>query len=121
MYTILLVIHTIIVVFLILMVLIQRTDGDGLGGLGGGGNQFLTGRSQANLMTRTTAILAGIFMLTSLVLAIIAGRSTTSSIVDNMPLEAAQEAPAKAAEPVKQEQPEAAKKAAPSASVPKPE
>lgn len=88
MYTILLVIHSVIVVFLILMVLIQRTDSDGMGGLsGGGGNQFLTGRAQANLLTRTTAILAGAFMITSLTLAIMAGRMTGGSIVDSVPTE----------------------------------
>ena len=85
MYTVLLVIHTIIVLFLIVMVLIQRSDSDGMGGLGGGGgNQFLTGRSQANLMTRSTAILATIFMVTSLILAVMATRMTESSILDSI-------------------------------------
>jgi preprotein translocase subunit SecG len=85
-YTILLVIHTIIVLFLIMMVLVQRTDSDGLGGLGGGGgNQFMTGRSAANLMTRTTAILAGAFMLTSLILAIIASHNSSHSILETAP------------------------------------
>ena len=110
MYEVLLVIHTIIVLFLIVMVLIQRSDSDGMGSLGGGGgNQFLTGRSQANLMTRTTAILAGAFMVTSLILAVIASRMTESSIVDRVPTE--QSTPAatdKAPEPA-------------SPSVPKPE
>lgn len=84
MYTILLVIHTILVLFLIVMVLIQRTSGDGLSGLGGGGggNQFLTGRGQASFLTRTTAILAGCFFATSLTLAIMASRMTESSIID---------------------------------------
>lgn len=87
-YTVLLVIHTILVLFLIVMVLIQRSDSDGMSGLGGGGgNQFLTGRSQANLLTRTTAILAGAFMLTSLVLAVMAGRMNEGSIVDVVPTE----------------------------------
>jgi len=88
-YTVLLVIHTIIVLFLIMMVLIQRTDSDGMGGLGGGGgNQFLTGRSQANLLTRTTAILAVSFMVTSLWLAILASDITKRSIIDStVPLE----------------------------------
>ena len=87
MYTILLVIHSIIVLFLIMIILVQRSDSDGLSGLGGGGggNQFLTGRAQANLLTRTTAILAGIFMLTSLVLAVMAGHMTSSSIIDAVP------------------------------------
>lgn len=95
MYTVLLVIHSIIVLFLIVMILIQRTDSDGMGGLSGsaGGNQFMTGRSAANLMTRTTAILAGVFMFTSLVLAVIASRMTSHSIIDSVPAQT-QEAPA---------------------------
>ncbi len=85
MYTILLVIHSILVLFLIVMVLIQRSDSDGLSGLGGGGgNQFLTGRGTANLLTRTTAILAALFMVTSLVLAVMASRMSGSSIVDTV-------------------------------------
>jgi preprotein translocase subunit SecG len=85
-YTVLLVIHSIVVLFLIMMVLVQRTESDGMGGLsGGGGNQFLTGRSSANLMTRTTAILAAVFMTTSLTLAVIANRMTdTGSILDKV-------------------------------------
>lgn len=82
MYTVLLVTHTILVLFLIAMVLIQRTDSDGLSGLGGGGNQFMTGRAKGSLMTRTTAILAALFMTTSLVLAIMAGHMNNSSIID---------------------------------------
>lgn len=88
MYTILLVAHTIIVLFLIVLVLIQRSSSDGLSGLGGGGgNQFLTGRASANLMTRTTAILATAFICTSLVLAIMASRMGGGSIVDSVPVE----------------------------------
>ncbi len=105
MYTVLLVVHTILVLFLIGMVLIQRTDSDGLGGLGGGGNQFLTGRSSANLLTRTTAILAGAFMLTSLVLAIMASRMNQGSLLDALPLDAPviDEQPIKTEKPVTQE------------------
>lgn len=88
MYTILLVIHTILVIFLIGMVLLQRSEGDGMGGLGGGGNnQFMTGRATANFMTRTTAILAGLFMATSLILAIWASRMTNHSILDSVAAE----------------------------------
>ena len=99
MYTILLVTHTILVLFLIAMVLIQRTESDGLSGLGGGGNQFMTGRAKGNLMTRTTAILAASFMITSLVLAIMASRMTKSSIVDAVVTE--QTAPAVTETPTK--------------------
>lgn len=118
MYTILLVIHTIIVVFLILLVLIQRTDGDGLGGLGGGGNQFLTGRSQANILTRTTAILAGAFFLTSLILAVMANRMGDGSIIDSMP---AMEESAPASAPVEKEAPAPVKTKKETPAVPKPE
>jgi len=87
-YTVLLVVHSILVLFLIMMVLVQRTDSDGMGGLGGGGgNQFMTGRSAANLMTRTTAILAAGFMITSLTLAVVASRMSDSSIMDAVPQE----------------------------------
>lgn len=94
MYTVLLVVHSILVVFLIGIVLIQRTDSDGLSGLGGGGNQFMTGRAKGNLMTRTTAILAGLFMVTSMVLAIMAGDMTKSSIVDTVHGDSMETAPA---------------------------
>ncbi|MDX1975597.1 MAG: preprotein translocase subunit SecG [Rickettsiales bacterium] len=131
MYTILLVIHTIIVLFLIGIVLLQRTDSDGLSGLsGGGGNQFLTGRGSANLMTRTTAILAGAFMITSLVLVVMGGKLQSKSIVDDIPADATAatastlektasepKADKKAAKPA--EKKETPAKAAPS--VPKPE
>ncbi len=102
MYTVLLVAHTILVLFLIVMVLIQRTDSDGLSGLGGGGNQFMTGRAKGNLMTRATAILAALFMTTSLILAIMAGHMTKSSVVDSIVEQPAApaEAPATPAEPV---------------------
>ncbi|MEQ1790152.1 MAG: preprotein translocase subunit SecG [Rickettsiales bacterium] len=86
-YTVLLVAHTILVLFLIIIVLLQRTESDGLGGLGGGGgggNQFMTGRGSANFMTRTTAMLAAGFMVTSLALASIAGHMTSKSIVDSV-------------------------------------
>lgn len=112
MYTVLLVTHTILVLFLIVMVLIQRTDSDGLSGLGGGGgNQFMTGRAKGSLMTRTTAILAASFMATSLILGIMAGHMTKSSIVDqitseapaastDVAKEAPKETPAKPAKPL---------------------
>ncbi len=84
MYTVLLVIHTILVIFLIGLILIQRSESDGMG-LSGGGNQFLSGRAQANILTRTTAILAALFLLSSLSLAIWGGRLNNRSIVDAVP------------------------------------
>ncbi len=70
MYLVLLVIHVIVTLALIAIILIQRSESDGLGGLGGGGGGggFMTSRAQASLLTRTTAILATIFILNSLAL-----------------------------------------------------
>lgn len=77
MQTVLIVIHLLIVLALIGVVLIQRSEGGGLGigggGGGGGGGGFFTARGSANVLTRTTAILAGLFFLTSLSLTLIAG------------------------------------------------
>jgi preprotein translocase subunit SecG len=71
MQTFIILIHLIIVSAMIGVVLLQRSEGGGLG-IGSGGG-FLTSRGTANVLTRTTAILAGLFFLTSLSLSILAG------------------------------------------------
>ena len=85
MENVLIIIHLIIVLALIGVVLLQRSEGGGLGlgGGGGGVSGFMTGRGQANALTRATAILAGLFFVTSLALTILAsyGRAP-SSILD---------------------------------------
>ncbi|MGO9004151.1 MAG: preprotein translocase subunit SecG [Beijerinckiaceae bacterium] len=68
MQTLLIVIHLIVVVALVAVVLLQRSEGGALG-IGGGGG-FMTGRGQANVLTRATAILATMFFITSLALTI---------------------------------------------------
>ncbi len=84
MQTVLIVIHLIVVVALVIVVLLQRSEGGmGLGGGGGGVSGFMTGRGQANALTRTTAILAGVFFLTSITLSILASQNRTpASILD---------------------------------------
>lgn len=74
METVILVIHLMIAVALIGVVLLQKSEGGALGMGGGGMSGFMTGRSTANLLTRTTAILAGCFMATSITLVVMAGR-----------------------------------------------
>jgi protein translocase SecG subunit len=72
MIKVLLVLHVFVTIALIGVVLIQRSEGGGLG-LGGGqgmGN-FMSGRGTANLLTRTTAILGTAFFALSLVLALL--------------------------------------------------
>ena len=72
MQTVLIIIHLIIVLALIGVVLLQRSEGGmGLGG-GGGVSGFMTGRGQANALTRATAYLAIAFFITSMALAWIA-------------------------------------------------
>ena len=94
MYTILLVIHVILVLTLIGTVLLQRSEGGALG-IGGGGGGLMSGRSQANLLTRATAVLAGLFMLSSITLTLIAtNRSDSESIVEQIQSAPAEEAPA---------------------------
>ena len=73
MTAVILTIHSIIVLALIGVVLLQRSDGGALGLGGGGGGGFMTGRGAANALTRTTSILAAGFFATSLLLAIRAG------------------------------------------------
>jgi preprotein translocase subunit SecG len=84
MYAVVLVIHCMIAVALIGVVLIQKSEGGGLGIGGGGMSGFMTGRSQANLLTRTTAILAFAITVTSVSLSILSVRThgPTSSVLD---------------------------------------
>jgi preprotein translocase subunit SecG len=71
----LLVLQTIISVAMIGVILLQRNAGDGLSGLGGGSNNaLLSGRSSANIMTRTTSVLAILFMTNCLLMATLAAR-----------------------------------------------
>ncbi len=97
---ILLIIHLLIALALIGMVLIQRSEGGGLGigGGGGGGGMggFMTGRGTANLLTRVTAILAGLFMISSIGLTIYLNQGTrsTGSITDSLQQDFQQGAPA---------------------------
>ncbi|PCI40434.1 MAG: preprotein translocase subunit SecG [Rhodospirillaceae bacterium] len=91
MQNVLLVIHLIVTIALIGMVLIQKSEGGalGIGGGGGGGGGmggFMTGRETANFLTRTTGILAAIFMGLSLTIAVMSNTDTErSSILDSAP------------------------------------
>lgn len=85
METLVLTIHILIALGLVGSVLLQRSEGGGLGIGGGGGGGFMTARGTANLMTRVTAVLAACFFATSIILAIMAGAGTESvSIVDEV-------------------------------------
>ncbi len=105
MSTVLLVVHLLVAIFLVALILLQRSGGgtlDGLGGGSGAGN-FLTARGTGNLLTRLTAIMATIFFLTSLSLSLYYkdhGKVAAQSILDKPAAEAsvpAEPAPAPAA------------------------
>src|SRR5580692_534074 len=76
---VLIVIHLMVVVALIGVVLLQKSEGGGLG-IGSSGG-FMSSRGTANVLTRATAILAAGFFVTSLVLSIIAGHDRKPSTV----------------------------------------
>ncbi|MGF1627217.1 MAG: preprotein translocase subunit SecG [Alphaproteobacteria bacterium] len=85
MSTILLVIHILLAIGLVGVILIQRNEGGlgGLGGGGGGGGGMMSGRSAANLLTRSTAIIATLFIVNSVALAIVAGTERSSILIDD--------------------------------------
>ncbi|CAA0092067.1 Uncharacterised protein [Starkeya nomas] len=86
MQTVLIVIHLMVVLALIGVVLIQRSEGGGLGiGGGGGGGGFFSARGTANVLTRATAILAALFFVTSLSLTILAGWGRGPTTIFNAP------------------------------------
>ena len=97
MQTVVIVIHLMIVAVLIGTVLLQKSEGGGLGM--GGGAGFMSSRGTANLLSRTTAILAAGFFLTSLFLAWVAGADRKpTSILGNPP--ATQSQPVGGATPI---------------------
>jgi preprotein translocase subunit SecG len=84
MQTVLIVIHLMVVLALVGVVLLQRSEGGGLGI--GGGSGFMTARGAANALTRSTAILGAAFFATSLLLSVLAtfGDKPTD-ILDQVP------------------------------------
>jgi preprotein translocase subunit SecG len=99
MTTVLLLIHLFVTIALIGVVLIQRSEGGGLGiGTSQGMGSFMSGRGTANLLSRTTAILGTLFFVLSLTLALLnkgTGGVNGHSLLDIAPASA----PAKAGLP----------------------
>ena len=91
MQQVIIVIHLMLVLALIGVVLLQRSEGGGLG-IGGGGG-FMTNRGTANVLTRATAILAGLFFVTSLLLSILAGYGHKQTSILGGSTPATQQAP----------------------------
>ncbi len=88
MSTVIIVIHLMVVVAMVGLVLLQRSEGGalGIGGGGGGGGAFMSGRGAANMLTRSTAVLAAAFFATSVGLALLAKMDAgQTDIFQNLP------------------------------------
>lgn len=95
MENVILVIHLFLALSIIGLVLMQRSEGGGLG-IGGGAGDFATPRGTASFLTRATAICATAFFVTSLILGVLAGTHTNQSGI----LEGIEAAPAAVEAPV---------------------
>jgi preprotein translocase subunit SecG len=103
MFAFLLIVQTVIAVSLISVILMQRSEGGGLG-VGGSSSGFMTARSAADFLTRSTAVLGGLFIVLSIVMAAIAGATREPTRIDTSlsgktapPVEQTQPAPAQPA------------------------
>jgi preprotein translocase subunit SecG len=95
----LLIVQIIIAVSLIGTILMQRSEGGGLG-VGGSSSGFMTARGAADFLTRSTAILGGLFIVLSIVMAAIAGVSRKPPTIDASLANTVQTTPAPAPQPV---------------------
>lgn len=81
MFQFLLIIQTLIAASMVAVILMQRSEGGGLG-VGGSSSGFMTARGAADFLTRSTAVLGGLFIVLSILLAAIAGASREPAKVD---------------------------------------
>ena len=88
MQAILLAVHLVIAVFLIGLVMLQKSEGGALGIGGGQGGGLFSSRGVGNTLTRATAILAACFFATSIALTMLANKHG-GSIVDSIPVQSA--------------------------------
>ena len=75
-----LILNIILAVILIGVILLQRSEGGALG-LGVSQDNFISSRSASNFLTKTTAIIATLFIITSIVLTIISKEEISSTSV----------------------------------------
>lgn len=93
MYTFILVVQAIVAAALVTVVLMQRSEGGGLG-MGGSPSGFMSARGAADFLTRSTTILATVFVGLSIILAIIAATRHATSTVDTSLVGSTTSAPA---------------------------
>jgi len=81
MFAFLLIVQSLIAVSLVGTILMQRSEGGGLG-VGGSSSGFMTARGAADFLTRSTAVLGGLFIVLSIVMAAIAGATRQPTKID---------------------------------------
>ena len=82
----LIIIQLILAVLLVIFVLLQGSDNEGLG-LGGGGSMggMMSPRGSANLLSRLTALIATLFMVMSVILTIVASVGSEKNVLESLP------------------------------------
>jgi preprotein translocase subunit SecG len=103
MFAFLLIVQTLVATSLIGTILMQRSEGGGLG-VGGSSSGFMTARGAADFLTRSTAVLGGAFIVLSILMAAIAGATRQPVKIDTSLANTAQSTPAAPA-PVQPAQP----------------
>jgi preprotein translocase subunit SecG len=99
MFPFLLIVQALIAISLISVILMQRSEGGGLG-VGGSSSGFMTARGAADFLSRATAVLGGLFIVLSIVMAAIAGATRAPTNNDTTlagktaPVQQSQPAPA---------------------------
>src|SRR5436190_20964623 len=93
MYTFLLIVQTLVAASLVAIILMQRSEGGGLG-VGGSPSGFMSARGAADFLTRSTAVLATIFVVLSIVLAALAVKTSSGRTIDTTLDRSAPAAPA---------------------------
>ncbi len=118
MFAFLLIVQSLVAISLIGTILMQRSEGGGLG-VGGSSSGFMTARGAADFLTRSTAVLGGLFIVLSIVMAAIAGVSRGPTKIDtslansatplvqpkSAPQQAPQQSPPPAGQPSNQQAP----------------
>lgn len=102
MFAFLLIVQSLIALALIATILMQRSEGGGLG-VGGSSSGFMTARGAADFLTRATSVLGGVFIILSIVMAAIAGATRQPSKIDTSLSNVV--APAEQRQPPAQQQP----------------
>ena len=81
MFTFLLIVQTLVAAALVGVILMQRSEGGGLG-VGGSSSGFMTARGAADFLTRSTAVLATIFIILAIALSALAGVTRKPTTID---------------------------------------